>query len=194
MGSSSLSLIGPGAAQMQDLNMLTCTEGEERTLREYEQLLTRAGFGAVWIGEMATYDAFALATAVGLRAPGMTLKIGPLAVGVRGPVTLALGVSSVASLTGSRVDIALGASSPAIVAGWFLVPKSRDPEHGALDPVGAQATQLVEDPLARRLRDKSGLRTRELLRLRIEPEAELVLEPHAAQQPERVVVKDRDRN
>jgi probable F420-dependent oxidoreductase len=77
-----------------------------------------AGFDAVWIGEMATYDAFALATAVGLRAPGMTLKIGPLAVGVRGPVGLALGVSSVASLTGSRVDIALGASSPAIVAGW----------------------------------------------------------------------------
>ncbi|MEO8813859.1 MAG: LLM class F420-dependent oxidoreductase [Mycobacterium sp.] len=76
------------------------------------------GIDAVWIGEMATYDAFALATAIGLRAPGMTLKIGPLAVGVRSPVALALGVSSVASLTGSRVDIALGASSPAIVTGW----------------------------------------------------------------------------
>jgi len=77
-----------------------------------------AGFAAVWIGEMATYDAFALATAVGLRAPGMPLKIGPLAVGVRGPVALALGASSVVSLTGNRVDIALGASSPMIVAGW----------------------------------------------------------------------------
>jgi probable F420-dependent oxidoreductase len=76
------------------------------------------GVDAMWIGEMATYDAFALATAVGLRAPEMTLKIGPLAVGVRSPVALALGVSSVASLTGSQVDIALGASSPAIVIGW----------------------------------------------------------------------------
>jgi probable F420-dependent oxidoreductase len=76
------------------------------------------GIDAVWIGEMATYDAFALATAVGLRAPEMTLKIGPLAVGVRGPVALALGVTSVASLTSSRVDIALGASSAAIVTGW----------------------------------------------------------------------------
>jgi probable F420-dependent oxidoreductase len=81
-----------------------------------------AGFDAVWVGEMATYDAFALATAIGLRAPGIPLKIGPLAVGVRGPVTLALGVSSVASLTGSRVDIALGASSPAIVTGWHDRP------------------------------------------------------------------------
>jgi len=66
-----------------------------------------AGFDAVWIGEMATYDAFALATAIGLRAPGMTLKIGPLAVGVRTPVGLALGASSVASLTGRgiRIDV-----------------------------------------------------------------------------------------
>lgn len=76
------------------------------------------GFEALWIGEMATYDAFALATAIGLRASELPLKIGPLAVGVRGPVTLALGVSTVASLTGNRVDLALGASSPAIVAGW----------------------------------------------------------------------------
>jgi probable F420-dependent oxidoreductase len=78
----------------------------------------RASLQAVWIGEMATYDAFALATAVGLRAPGIGLKIGPLAVGVRSPVALALGAASVASLTGSETDLALGASSPAIVAGW----------------------------------------------------------------------------
>ena len=77
-----------------------------------------AGFDALWIGEMATYDAFALASAIGHRAPGLRLKVGPLALGVRSPVALALGASSVASLTGSEVDIALGASSPAIVDGW----------------------------------------------------------------------------
>lgn len=43
------------------------------------------GFAALWIGEMATYDAFALATSIGLRTPNMTLKVGPPAVGVRGP-------------------------------------------------------------------------------------------------------------
>ena len=77
-----------------------------------------ARFDTLWIGEMATYDVFAVATAVGHRAPGMRLKLGPLALAVRSPVALALGASSVASLTGSEVDIALGASSPTIVAGW----------------------------------------------------------------------------
>jgi probable F420-dependent oxidoreductase len=77
-----------------------------------------AGLGTLWIGEMATFDAIALATAVGHRAPGLRLKIGPLAIGVRSPVSIALGVSSVAALTGSHVDVALGASSPTIVSGW----------------------------------------------------------------------------
>jgi acetylserotonin N-methyltransferase len=35
---------GPVQAQMQSLNMLTCTEGKERTLSEYESLLKRVGF------------------------------------------------------------------------------------------------------------------------------------------------------
>jgi acetylserotonin N-methyltransferase len=38
---------GPRWAQLQDLNMLTCTEGRERTLGEYEALLHRAGFRSI---------------------------------------------------------------------------------------------------------------------------------------------------
>ena len=38
---------GPRWAQMQNLNMLTCTEGKERTLAEYERLLTQIGFQQV---------------------------------------------------------------------------------------------------------------------------------------------------
>jgi acetylserotonin N-methyltransferase len=38
---------GPRWAQMQNLNMLTCTEGKERTLNEYECLLKRVGFAEV---------------------------------------------------------------------------------------------------------------------------------------------------
>ena len=35
---------GPVATQMQSLNMLICTEGKERSLGEYRELLRRAGF------------------------------------------------------------------------------------------------------------------------------------------------------
>lgn len=38
---------GPRWAQMQNLNMLTCTEGKERTLTEYQALLEQAGFPQV---------------------------------------------------------------------------------------------------------------------------------------------------
>jgi acetylserotonin N-methyltransferase len=38
---------GPQLAQMQNLNMLVCTEGKERPLVEYEELLQRSGFGEV---------------------------------------------------------------------------------------------------------------------------------------------------
>lgn len=38
---------GPTWAQMQNLNMLTCTEGKERTLEEYEALLRHVGFQQV---------------------------------------------------------------------------------------------------------------------------------------------------
>jgi probable F420-dependent oxidoreductase len=77
-----------------------------------------AGLTGLWIGELASFDAFALATAIGMRTPGLRLKVGPLAISVRTPVTVALGASSIASLTGCDIDIALGASSPVIVAGW----------------------------------------------------------------------------
>jgi acetylserotonin N-methyltransferase len=38
---------GPVSANMQSLNMLVCTEGRERTLTEYRDLLTAAGFSDI---------------------------------------------------------------------------------------------------------------------------------------------------
>jgi len=91
---------------------------------EIARAADRAGIQTVWVGEMATFDAFALATAIGLQTARVRLKVGPLAVGVRSPVAIALGVSSVATLVGRSVDVALGASSPAIVSGWHDRPWS----------------------------------------------------------------------
>lgn len=76
------------------------------------------GYPGVWIGEMATYDAFALATAVGLSTQQVALNIGPLAVSVRTPMTLAMGAASVRALTGRDVGLAIGASSVVVVKQW----------------------------------------------------------------------------
>lgn len=85
---------------------------------EIAEAAVDAGLTGLWIGEMASFDAFALATAVGMRAPGLRLNVGPLPISVRNPVAVALGASSVATLTGCQIDIALGASSPVMVAAW----------------------------------------------------------------------------
>ncbi|MFG1934358.1 LLM class F420-dependent oxidoreductase [Mycobacterium sp. NPDC048908] len=86
-----------------------------------------AGLKRLWIGEMASFDAFALATAIGVQAPGLRLALGPLPISVRTPAAIALGAGSVAMLTGREPDVALGASSPVIVAGWH----DRDWRHSA---------------------------------------------------------------
>lgn len=78
----------------------------------------RLGYDSVWVGEMATYDAFALATAVGLRTDRIPLVIGAMAVTVRDPMMLAMGVASVADLTGRPAHLALGTSSTHVVEAW----------------------------------------------------------------------------
>ncbi|MEU8143130.1 LLM class F420-dependent oxidoreductase [Nonomuraea sp. NPDC048901] len=83
------------------------------------------GYPSLWIGEMATYDAFALATAVGLATSRIGLTIGPLAVSVRDPMMIAMGAASVAALTGRQVDVAVGTSSPLVVEGWHGRSRAR---------------------------------------------------------------------
>ncbi|MEU8271439.1 LLM class F420-dependent oxidoreductase [Sphaerisporangium sp. NPDC049002] len=82
------------------------------------QIADELGYPEVWVGEMATYDAFALATAIGARTGRAALTVGPLAVSVRDPLMIAMGAASVAELTGRRVNIALGTSSPMVVEDW----------------------------------------------------------------------------
>ncbi|WP_079665123.1 LLM class F420-dependent oxidoreductase [Streptomyces sp. 3214.6] len=82
------------------------------------QLADELGYDRLWIGEMATYDAFALATRIADRAGRLHLTVGPLAVAVRDPMLIARGVASVADLSGRGVDVALGTSSPLVVGEW----------------------------------------------------------------------------
>jgi probable F420-dependent oxidoreductase len=87
------------------------------------------GYPELWIGEMATFDAFALATAIGLQTERIALTVGPLAVGVRDPMAIAIGVASVAAVCGRPVHIAIGASSPVVVSNWHGRPWTRTATH-----------------------------------------------------------------
>lgn len=89
----------------------------------------RLGYPELWVGEMATYDAFAFATAAGQRTRQIDLSVGPLAVSVRTPMTMAMGTASVADLTGRHVGLALGASSVVVVEEWHGRERTRTARH-----------------------------------------------------------------
>jgi len=110
----------------------------------------RLGFTELWIGEMATFDAFAFATAAGLATGNIACNIGPLAVSVRTPMTMAMGVASVAALTGRPVGLALGASSNVVVEECHGRSRQRTAKH--LD----ETAQIVRALLAGEKVDFSG--------------------------------------
>ncbi len=113
----------------------------------------RRGFPELWIGEMATFDAFALGAVIARENARILLTLGPLALGVRSPVSLALGVGSVSELGGRPARLALGASSPAIVSGWHGRPYARLPEL-------ARETLTALRPLLRGERNERGFKLR----------------------------------
>jgi probable F420-dependent oxidoreductase len=113
----------------------------------------RLGYPELWIGEMATFDAFALGGAIARETRQISLTLGPLALGVRSAVALALGAGSVSELGGRPARLALGASSPAIVRGWHEREYARLPER-------ASKTLAALRPLLRGERSESGFKLR----------------------------------
>ena len=88
------------------------------------QVADKLGFGEIWIGEMATFDAFALAAVVAERTRAGRAHVGPLAVAVRDPVMIAMGAGSLTELTGRRVNVAIGSSSPVVVGSGTAAVRS----------------------------------------------------------------------
>lgn len=113
----------------------------------------RLGYPELWIGEMVTFDAFALGAAIARETRQIALTLGPLALGVRSPVALALGAGSVSELGGRPARLALGASSPAIVVGWHGRSYARLPEL-------ARETITALRPLLRGERNERGFKLR----------------------------------
>lgn len=89
----------------------------------------RLGFPELWVGEMATFDAFSLASTIAERTDQIALTIGPLAVAVRDAVTIAIGVGSVAAMQQRQVNVAIGSSSDVVVTDWHGRPRVRTARH-----------------------------------------------------------------
>jgi probable F420-dependent oxidoreductase len=81
-------------------------------------LADRLGFGELWIGETGTWDAFALATAIGLATDKIAMTVGPVPVSVRDPAIIAIGAASVTANKQRRIGVALGTSDPTVVQDW----------------------------------------------------------------------------
>jgi probable F420-dependent oxidoreductase len=96
---------------------------------ETARIADALGYPELWVGEMATFDAFALTAAIAVQTERIALTVGPLAVGVRDPVAMAMGVASIASLCRRPVHLAIGASSPVVVSRWHGRPWARTARH-----------------------------------------------------------------
>lgn len=83
---------------------------------------SRLGYSEIWMGEMLHFDAFALAGAVATSTERPTITVGPLAIDLRDPVAMAMGIASVAVLGRRPARLAVGASSPAVVQRWHGRP------------------------------------------------------------------------
>jgi probable F420-dependent oxidoreductase len=77
----------------------------------------RLGYRELWIGEGPTWDAFALATAIGRSTERAALTAGPIPTSVRDPASIARGAAGVEVLVGRPVGVALGTSSVRVVEG-----------------------------------------------------------------------------
>ena len=112
------------------------------------------GYPELWIGEMATWDAFALGAAIAARTESIELCIGPLATAVRDPMAMAMGVASVAAIARRPVHLAIGSSSQMVVERWHGRRRERTARHiretaEALRPLLAGEKARYEGELVR---------------------------------------------
>ncbi|HEX6473135.1 MAG TPA: LLM class F420-dependent oxidoreductase [Streptosporangiaceae bacterium] len=78
-------------------------------------LADRLGYRELWIGDGFVWDAFTLASAIGLATSRIPLTVGPIPVAVRDPATIARAAASVAAIVRRPVGVALGTSSARVV-------------------------------------------------------------------------------
>lgn len=103
-----------------EFSVVVAAREDDRPLLEVLEIAAvadRLGYRELWIGEGPTWDAFALATAIGRSTGQAALTAGPMPSSVRDPATIARGAANVELLTGRVTGVALGTSSVRVVEG-----------------------------------------------------------------------------
>jgi probable F420-dependent oxidoreductase len=103
-----------------DLSVVVAAREDDRPPTEVLDIAAiadRLGYQELWIGEGPTWDAFALATAIGRSIEYAALTVGPVPVSVRDTATIGRGAANVELLTGRVTGVALGTSSVRVVEG-----------------------------------------------------------------------------
>lgn len=118
---------------------------DPREILELAAVADGLGYEELWIGEGPTWDAFVLATAVGLATRSASLTVGPVPVSVRDPATISRGAASVASVTGRTVGVALGTASVRVVE--KLHGRSRGRAVVDLRQSAEAIRQLIDSPV-----------------------------------------------
>jgi alkanesulfonate monooxygenase SsuD/methylene tetrahydromethanopterin reductase-like flavin-dependent oxidoreductase (luciferase family) len=85
-------------------------------------LAEELGYESVWVSELATYDAIALAGAIAVRTERVRIGTAIVPVSTRTPALHAMGASTLAWLAPGRSIVGYGVSTAPIIAGWHGQP------------------------------------------------------------------------
>lgn len=115
-----------------------------------------SGYRELWVGEGPGWDAFVLATAVGMATEQAALTVGPMPVSVRDPATISRGAASVAAVIGRPVGVALGTASVRVVE--KLHGRSRRRPVSDLEDSARSLREIIDTDRERRFADDPDAR------------------------------------
>jgi len=118
---------------MQPRLALTLPLGGAESAVEYARYAQQRGHSELWLAEVAGGDAYVVAGALAVGAPGMRIGTAVVPAQTRTPMVHAMAAMTLSQLTGGKFVLGLGLSSPNIVRDWggqpYDQPLTRLREH-----------------------------------------------------------------
>jgi probable F420-dependent oxidoreductase len=104
---------------------LTLPVGDSLPSLELARLAQRRGYDEIWMAEVASGDAYALAGATAVAVPGMRVGTAVVPAQTRTPLVHAMAALTLSQLTSGNFILGIGLSSPNIVRDWGGQPYDR---------------------------------------------------------------------